>query len=187
MPDSDVHTWLGWGFTAVAALGPLLRPRGAVRLVRESVRFDRSDARWLVRWPKAACTGRFAYHDGHFDPSQRIANLVMIILLAALLVSGIGLWAVSGGPMFVWFNRIHRWSTYRVTPVIIGHILMPPDCYRATGASGGRCTWEADSTGATPRRSGPAGGGATQTPMTIPARPDDGHSYCAILTGRGSS
>lgn len=48
----------------------------------------------------------------------------MVVLLLALVVSGIGLLAVSGGPAFVWFNRVHRWSTYLFTPTIIGHIVI---------------------------------------------------------------
>lgn len=98
--------------------------RAARTLLSHSVRFRCSDIRWFVRWPKAVFTGRFGRHDGHFDPGQRIANLVMIGLLLALIVSGVGLWGVSGGPAFVWFNRIHRWSTYLFTPVIIGHVLI---------------------------------------------------------------
>jgi len=69
-------------------------------------------------------TGRFDRHDGHFVPGQRIMNVVLIVLLLALIVSGVGLVTVSGGPEFVWYNRIHRWSTYLLTPAIIGHVVV---------------------------------------------------------------
>src|SRR5690606_30867477 len=42
----------------------------------------------------------------------------------AVVISGIGLWGVSGGPAFVWYRRIHLWSTYLLTPVLAGHILI---------------------------------------------------------------
>jgi cytochrome b subunit of formate dehydrogenase len=123
-PDTEIHTATGWAFAAVAATGVLVGWRAAWTLLSDSVQFRRSDLRWFARWPAALLTGRFGRHEGHFDPGQRIANLVMIVLLLALAVSGIGLLAVSGGPAFVWFNRVHRWSTYLFTPTIIGHIVI---------------------------------------------------------------
>ena len=122
--DTDLHTYLGWGLAAVAGIGVVLGWRAAVTLIRDSVRYRRGDLAWFVRWPRALVTGRFGRHDGHFDPGQRIANLAMILLLVALIVSGIGLVTVSGGPAFGWFGRIHRWATYLLTPIVIGHILV---------------------------------------------------------------
>jgi len=123
-PDTDLHTTIGWAFVGVAALGLMLGWRAAWTLASDSVRFRRSEMHWFARWPAAVFTGRFGRHEGHFDPGQRIANVVMIVLLVALTISGIGIWAVSGGEAFVWFNRIHRWSTYLFTPVIVGHVLI---------------------------------------------------------------
>lgn len=136
--DVDLHTWTGWGFAGLAVLGVLLGWRAARTLLADSVRFRRTDLRWFVRWPRAVFTGRFDRHEGHFDPGQRIMNLVMIALLLALIVSGTGLVLVSGGPEFVWYNRIHRWSTYLLTPVLVGHIVI------AAGVLPGyRGTWRA--------------------------------------------
>jgi len=123
-PDAELHTVIGWVFAGLAALGLVLGWRAARTLASDSVRLRRSELRWFGRWPAAIVTGRFGRHEGHFDPGQRIANVVMLVLLVALTVSGIGLYLVSGGPAFVWFNRIHRWSTYLFTPVIVGHILI---------------------------------------------------------------
>jgi len=124
LSDTDLHTYLGWALAAIAAVGAVLGWRAALTLTRDSVRYRRSDLAWFVRWPRALVTGRFARHDGHFDPGQRIANLAMILLLLALIVSGLGLVVVSGGPAFVWFGRIHRWATYLFTPIVVGHILV---------------------------------------------------------------
>jgi len=78
----------------------------------------------LVRLPKAALTGRFARHEGHFDPGQRIANVVLVVLLLALTISGVGMARLHGGSTFATLARVHRWSTYAVTPVLVGHILI---------------------------------------------------------------
>lgn len=122
LSDAQLHTYVGWVFAGWAVLGVALGWRAARTLVRDSVRFRRGDASWFARWPAALLTGRFGRHEGHFDPGQRVANLVMVALLVVLIGSGIGLVLVSGGPAFVWFNRLHRWSTYLFTPVLLGHI-----------------------------------------------------------------
>lgn len=123
-PDTELHGYAGWALAGLAVLGVVAGRRGAMTLLRESVRFRRTDLGWLRRWPGAALTGRFPRHDGHFDPGQRIANLVLLSLLLILVASGLGLMAVAGGPMFVWLARLHRWSTYAVTPVLLGHIVI---------------------------------------------------------------
>jgi cytochrome b subunit of formate dehydrogenase len=123
-PDTEIHTNVGWVLIGIVAVGVVVGWRAAWTLLSDSVRFRRGELRWFVRWPVAVFTGRFRRHEGHFDPGQRIANLVIIALLATVIISGIGLWDVSGGPAFVWYRRIHIWSTYLLTPVLAGHILI---------------------------------------------------------------
>jgi formate dehydrogenase subunit gamma len=122
--DTDLHVAVGWALAAVAAAGLLLGWRAVRTFVVESLRFRRGDEAWLARWPAAAATGRFRHHDGHFDPGQRLANLVMGLLLLVLIGSGVGLVLTTGGSVFVWFSRLHRWSTYLFTPVVLGHIVV---------------------------------------------------------------
>jgi cytochrome b subunit of formate dehydrogenase len=110
--------------TGLTALAAVVGARGWRAFWRESVRFRRGDAAWFRRWPAAIFTGRFGHHEGRFDPGQRIANLVLVATLLALVVSGVGLALVSGGPAFVWFALVHRWSTYLVTPVVVGHMII---------------------------------------------------------------
>lgn len=124
VPDTDLHTYTGWALAVLAGLAVTVGVRSARTFLVESVRYDRGDARWFVRWPAALFTGRFGRHEGHFDPGQRVANLVLVVLLAALVGSGVGLVSVSGGPSFVWLARIHRWATYLITPVLLGHIVI---------------------------------------------------------------
>ena len=122
--DTTVHLWTGWTLAGLAALAVIVGLRGVRTFVVESVRFDRTDLRWFVRWPAALFTGRFARHERHFDPGQRIANIVTVLLLAALVGSGVGLAYLVGGQGFVVLRQIHRWSTFLLTPVLIGHIVI---------------------------------------------------------------
>jgi cytochrome b subunit of formate dehydrogenase len=143
VPDTELHTWTGWALVGVAALGLVLGARAVPTFAVETVRFRRADLTWFARWPRALWTGRFARHDGHFDPGQRIANVVIVAGLAALIGSGVGMALLHGGPAFVVLVRVHRWSTYVLTPVLIGHILITflPPGYRGAWRSmhlGGR-------------------------------------------------
>lgn len=122
--DAELHTNVGWALTAIAGLGVLFGSRAITTLVRESSKFRRGEVTWVASWPRAVVTGRFARHEGHFDPGQRVANFVIALLLLALIGSGVGLVLVSGGPMFVWFGRIHRWATYLFIPVLAGHVVI---------------------------------------------------------------
>jgi cytochrome b subunit of formate dehydrogenase len=124
IPDTTLHTDAGWFLAGLSALGVVLGARAIVGFIAETVRVDRGDLRWFLRWPVGVLTGRFARHEGRFDPGQRLANVVLVGLLAALIGSGVGLAVVSGGPSFVWLLQVHRWSTYLITPVLIGHIMI---------------------------------------------------------------
>jgi cytochrome b subunit of formate dehydrogenase len=124
IPDTTLHLWTGWAFAALSALAVVVGVRGVRTFVVETFRFRRTDPRWFVRWPAAVFTGRFAQHDGHFDPGQRIANVVLVVLLATLIGSGVGLAYATGGPSFVALRQIHRWATFLLTPVLIGHIVI---------------------------------------------------------------
>ncbi len=123
-PDTQLHTWVGWVMTAIVVTGLVVGTRAAATFAAESMRFRRSDLGWFLSWPKALLTGRFARHEGHFDPGQRIANIVLVGMLMALVVSGVGLALLHGGPVFAVLVHVHRWSTYAVTPVLLGHILI---------------------------------------------------------------
>jgi formate dehydrogenase subunit gamma len=123
-PDTQLHTWVGWGLAVTVVAGLVVGCRSAATFVRESLRFRRSDADWLRAWPRAVFTGRFHRHEGHFDPGQRVANVVLVVLLAVLVGSGVALAGLHGGPAFAVLVHVHRWATWAVTPVLAGHILV---------------------------------------------------------------
>jgi cytochrome b subunit of formate dehydrogenase len=123
-PDTELHRQLGWALVALVAIGLTVGARGAVTFVRETLRFDRGDARWFAQWPRAALTGRFAPHRRHFDPGQRVANIAFVVTLGALIGSGVALTTLHGGPTFVWLVRLHRYATYALLPLVGLHVLL---------------------------------------------------------------
>ena len=123
-PDTQLHTWVGWVMTAIVVLGLVGGMHAVATFAAESIHFRRSDLGWFLSWPKALLTGRFARHEGHFDPGQRIANILLVAILVMLVVSGVGLALLHGGPAFAVLVHVHRWATYAVTPVLLGHILI---------------------------------------------------------------
>lgn len=123
-PDTTVHKDAGWALAALAVAGSVLGVRAARTFVAESLRFRGSDIRWFRTWPAAALTGRFARHDGHFDPGQRIVNLLLAAGMLVLVGSGVGLVLLHGGPTFALLARLHRWATYLCTPLIAAHVLI---------------------------------------------------------------
>jgi formate dehydrogenase subunit gamma len=122
--DVQLHVWLGWGLAGVALLPLPFALRGIAMFLRETARVDRGDVRWLIRWPIGVITGRFPRHEGHFDPGQRLANIAIVVLLAALIVSGVALVFVKVGPAFAFFAMVHRLATVAFTVVIVGHIVV---------------------------------------------------------------
>jgi len=123
-PDVELHRQAGWALAALAAVAVTLGARGALTFVRETLRVNRGDGRWLARFPLGAVTGRFGHHRGHFDPGQRVANLAFVATLGTLIGTGIGLTTVHGGPTFVWLDHAHRVATYVLAVLVAGHVLV---------------------------------------------------------------
>ncbi len=124
VPDARLHTWLGLVLVAVALVPLPFAARGVRGFVRETLRADPPDRHWFVRLPAAILTGRFAHHDGHFDPGQRIANVAIVGLLGTLVATGVVLVVVHGGPLFAVASTLHRLATIAFTVVIAGHIVV---------------------------------------------------------------
>ncbi|MCI0633902.1 MAG: cytochrome b/b6 domain-containing protein [Actinobacteria bacterium] len=122
--DTRLHVWMGWALAALTVGVATVGCRGIATFLRETVRRDRGDAGWWRRWPAAAFTGRFARHEGLFDPGQRIANVLLVGGLLVLVVTGTAMTLLHGGPVFASMGRIHRWATIAISPVIVGHVLI---------------------------------------------------------------
>jgi formate dehydrogenase subunit gamma len=120
--DTRLHVWFGRALAFVVVLTLLLGRRAIASFARETFRRDPGDARWWRRWPSGALTGRFARHEGTFDPGQRVANVVIVGGLVVLTVTGVALTLLHGGPLFATLDRIHRIATIVVTPFLLGHL-----------------------------------------------------------------
>ena len=124
VPDVTLHVWLGWILLLLAVLPFLVGWRGVIAFVRETLRYDRGDAAWLLRWPVAVFSGRFGRHEGHFDPGQRLANLAIVGLLGLLIGTGVALVFIHGGPLFGLLATVHRLATIVFAVTIAGHIVI---------------------------------------------------------------
>jgi formate dehydrogenase subunit gamma len=121
--DQWIHEYVGLGLIGVAVLGCAIGWRAVRTFTAESLYFRAADARWFLRWPRALRTGRFEYHDGHFDPGQRIANIVLTLTLTSLVVTGVGALYLPR-PLSITAFDLHRWSAFLITPVLVGHIIV---------------------------------------------------------------
>jgi formate dehydrogenase subunit gamma len=122
--DIDVHERAGWFLVIIAGVGITIGARAAWTFVRETLRVDRGDWRWFLRWPVGALRGRFVRHNGHFDPGQRVLNLAFLAAFALTVGTGIALLNTPAGPMFATLDRLHRYGTYALTVLVIAHILV---------------------------------------------------------------
>lgn len=123
-PDAFIHEAAGLMLAIVSILYAAARAGAVRRFVRESISHEPGDTHWLAAWPRATITGRFPRHDGHFDPGQRLANLVMLTTLALIVLSGLAMLYLPGNGTSFNALGIHRWTTFALTPVIAGHILV---------------------------------------------------------------
>jgi cytochrome b subunit of formate dehydrogenase len=123
-PDTDLHRNTGYVFLGLAGVGLVVGIRAAWTFVRETLRADRGDGRWLLSWPRGALTGRFASHRGHFDPGQRLANVAFVATFAVLVVTGVALTRLHGGDTFATMLRLHRAATWVLLALVVGHVLL---------------------------------------------------------------
>jgi formate dehydrogenase subunit gamma len=122
--DVALHERAGWSLVVLAALGVTVGGRAAVTFVKETCRVDRGDLRWLRGLPRATLTGRFARHEGHFDPAQRVLNVAFVGSLLTLVVTGIGLVTVPGGSTFATLDRVHRDATTVLVALVVVHVFV---------------------------------------------------------------
>jgi formate dehydrogenase subunit gamma len=122
--DVVLHKRAGWALVALAAIGVTIGGRAALTFVKETFRVDRGDLRWFRQLPRAALTGRFPRHKGHFDPAQRVLNVAFVATLLTLVITGIGLVTVPGGSTFATLDRVHRDATTLLFVLVVLHVVV---------------------------------------------------------------
>lgn len=134
--SARAHRLLGYGLIAAAGLVALARPRAAGRFLIESARFRRGELRWFAAYPAFVLRpsrNAPARHEGHFDPGQRLFNLVVIAAFLVLSATG-ALMSVPAAfvpEVFAWSLRIHRLATWALLAAVGGHVVVASGVLRA--------------------------------------------------------
>jgi cytochrome b subunit of formate dehydrogenase len=129
VPTATSHRLVGDGLLIAGVLVAVVWWRAAGSFVANSVRFSRLDLRWLTGYPRMALTpGRTepVLHRGHFDPGQRVFNVLLVPAFLVLGVTGI----IMGMPerflpsVLGWSLRIHKLATWVLIGLVAGHLVL---------------------------------------------------------------
>jgi len=130
------HRWIGFALIGLAVLVTLVRSRAAWRFLRDSVTFRLADLDWFLTYPRFVtrpARAAPARHEGHFDPGQRVFNVVVLIAFLVLSVTGLFMsFPEKFTPaVFAWSFRFHRWATWAIVVAAAGHVLIASGLLRA--------------------------------------------------------
>jgi len=115
----DVHFWSGIGWVCVLALVIVGGDRrGILRTARELDRFDRDDARWLLRRPPAP--------QGRFNAGQKLNAALTAAFTLLFLVSGLLLWLGERDTRFRFASTVvlHDGLMYASLALLVGHLYL---------------------------------------------------------------
>lgn len=126
----SVHQVLGVAFAAALILLAIALPRRVGRLIRDAARFRRGDGHWVpgyVRHLIAPASHTVPFHDGRFDPAQRVVFIGILVTLAVALGTGLYLyfWSPSWplGQMSLGYAiRIHIVAAWLLIACLCLHI-----------------------------------------------------------------
>jgi cytochrome b subunit of formate dehydrogenase len=130
------HRWIGFALIGLALLVMAFRPRASSRFLGNSVRFRRSEIAWFTTYPRFVLRPSRhspARHDGHFDPGQRVMNVVIVLSFVVLSATGILLsFPQAFTPTaFAWSLRVHKFATWVLIAAVAGHVLVATGVLRA--------------------------------------------------------
>lgn len=121
------YTWhiISAGLLVIGLAAVIFRgDRRALRATsRELRRIDALDRRWLASVPRATLGRASLPSAGRFNGGQKINFLLVSSLLAALLVSGLGLIA-TGQPASPVLKAAHVAAAYLAAILVVGHLYM---------------------------------------------------------------
>lgn len=122
------HRWVGIAATAALAATIVVAPGNIARLITHAVRFRRADFAWVKTAARAVARPnayRLGFHDGRFDPMQRVVFIAMGLSLFLLAATGV---AISLAPRHMAALvgasvRIHDAASWLFLVAIISHIV----------------------------------------------------------------
>jgi len=122
------HRWVGIAATSALAATVVVAPGNVMRLVTHAVRFRRADFAWVKTAARAVARPgayRLGFHDGHFDPIQRVVFIAMglsLFLLAATRVA-ISLAPRDMATLVGISVRVHDAASWLFIAAIAAHII----------------------------------------------------------------
>lgn len=125
------HRLLGVAFSAALLLLAITVPRKVGRFIRDVCHLRHGDWRWPFRFIALLVASKrhvAPYHDGHFDPAQRIVFGGTLISLAAASTSGVYLyfWTPAfplGQLSMAYAIRIHIVAAWLLIACIMLHVI----------------------------------------------------------------
>jgi formate dehydrogenase subunit gamma len=112
---------LALGIAAILLVG---NRRAVTRTTRELSTIDALDREWLARVPAAVVKHRPEPPAGRFNAGQKLNFILVSLLLASLLVSGIGLLVTGSHPTNPAFKAAHVVAAYTLALLVAGHLYM---------------------------------------------------------------
>ena len=132
------HRWLGYALGAALLLALVFLQRRLRALLGAILSFRRSDAAWLPGLLRALLRARgdgLPWHDGRFDPAQRLVFIILIGALALLVATGVAINFIplSVRMVFAWTLRIHLAAAWVFIAAISMHVfaglgVLPTHC-----------------------------------------------------------
>lgn len=124
------HQWLGLAFAVAMVLLAAALPRRVARLLRDSSRFRRGDGRWIRAFLAYLVAPRLRappFHDGRFDPAQRLVFLGILVGIAGVTASGVYLYAWTpafalGQMSLAYAIRVHIVAAWLLIACLALHI-----------------------------------------------------------------
>lgn len=125
------HRLLGVAFSLALVLLAVLAPRKVARLIRNVCHMRRDDWRWPFRFGvflMAPTKHAAPYHDGRFDPAQRIVFGGILVTLAVAAASGVYLYFWTpifplGQLSMAYAVRIHIAAAWLLIACLVPHII----------------------------------------------------------------
>lgn len=124
---NGTHRLLGLGFAAAVVLVPLGARQRVTGLIRDTLIFRSGDGRWFPAFLKFYWhhgRGQAPFHDGRFDPAQRIAFLGILTCCALLAASGVYMYWLPdwGRTLFVIVINTHVYAAWVLIVLLMLHV-----------------------------------------------------------------
>lgn len=125
---NDLHQYLGVGFVAAVLALTVLLPRRVLHLLRDAGTFSRGDGRWMWAFMRHYFQPHrqpAPFHDGRFDPAQRVVLLGIGLGVLLVGISGVIVYALPdlGRDAFRVTIRTHIAGAWLLLGCVVVHVV----------------------------------------------------------------